>query len=264
MQLQSTDEREIFEKAIKKASLYSNIIFLVCHIAYLILFFSCNLPIMGWINLGSIVYYLLLFILIKVKKYNLFAMACGSEIALYMGAGTMICGIGAGFHICFIGNNILAFYSGYFAKKRGDRINPIFWGVAFLLMYISVILYCAFIEPVYKRDVVLNTVLFIGHVFVVFAFITLFLHTFIKYVYKLESSIIKESRTDKLTQIPNRYGLYDYYESIDDKNSYALAIFDIDDFKRINDKYGHQCGDFILQEITRIANTDNEDFVARY
>jgi len=48
----------------------------------------------------------------------------------------------------------------------------------------------------------------------------------------LEEKIRNESRTDKLTQISNRYDLYNYLDSIENKTDYALAIFDIDDLKR--------------------------------
>ncbi len=46
----------------------------------------------------------------------------------------------------------------------------------------------------------------------------------------------------------------------------SLVLADIDHFKRFNDTYGHQTGDFILKELCRVAqaNIREYDVMARY
>jgi diguanylate cyclase (GGDEF)-like protein len=48
--------------------------------------------------------------------------------------------------------------------------------------------------------------------------------------------------------------------------SYSVAMFDLDNFKKVNDTYGHKTGDLILQETARIMkeNTRGSDTVGRY
>ena len=53
---------------------------------------------------------------------------------------------------------------------------------------------------------------------------------------------------DPLTKLPNKYGLENYFAKHikGQSKSYALITLDIDDFKKINDRYGHKTGDDIL------------------
>lgn len=66
------------------------------------------------------------------------------------------------------------------------------------------------------------------------------------------------SITDELTGLSNRR----YFESCFEKeflrtqrykNKLTLVMFDIDYFKKVNDTYGHQCGDYVLKQISNAA-----------
>ncbi|HEC58895.1 MAG TPA: diguanylate cyclase [Methylophaga sp.] len=78
------------------------------------------------------------------------------------------------------------------------------------------------------------------------------------------------SNKDVLTELFNRRyfenALQDEFErSLRYKNAFALIMFDIDNFKKINDEYGHPCGDEVIKSIANylISTRRSTDILAR-
>ncbi|HID9453862.1 TPA: GGDEF domain-containing protein [Serratia marcescens] len=73
--------------------------------------------------------------------------------------------------------------------------------------------------------------------------------------------------TDSLTHINNRASV-DYHLMLQraERRPCGLMILDLDDFKKINDTYGHPAGDVLLASVGRLLQNSvrNEDFVGRY
>lgn len=84
------------------------------------------------------------------------------------------------------------------------------------------------------------------------------------------------STVDPLTQTYNRFGIDQIVstlthlslDKVKNKNAptYAMAILDIDHFKQVNDRRGHDAGDRVLQEVSAIAqkHTRTTDFLGRW
>ena len=242
--------------------LLSNIVFFALHLLYIIAFLISKAYIMAYINLGSSILYLLFFYIIKKEKYPIYTVLACLEITAYMNVATIICGYNAGFHLCFIGLCVLAYVAKYFLKEK-TLINPFILVIVFALDYVFLYLYCLNVSPVVELGNVLNSIFFIGHSIIVFVFVIGFMVLLVRYVLFLEKKITKESVTDKLTQLGNRNSLADYLDKINkQKANYVLAMFDIDDFKVVNDIYGHLYGDYILKTIAQIAKDNSEDDLA--
>lgn len=82
---------------------------------------------------------------------------------------------------------------------------------------------------------------------------------------------VRMARTDALTGLYNRRYFMDHAARILDaaarvKAPVTLLMTDLDNFKPFNDEYGHQAGDLLLQEISRIIRgcVRGSDMVARY
>ena len=63
----------------------------------------------------------------------------------------------------------------------------------------------------------------------------------------------REAQHDSLTGLLNRRSFDEDMSKLDNANiSYALLILDIDNFKHINDSYGHLIGDEVLKEVGEV------------
>lgn len=72
---------------------------------------------------------------------------------------------------------------------------------------------------------------------------------------ELQMNIYREqSRRDYLTNLANREMLDEYLTGMfsGDPSSFLLFIIDADDFKNVNDTYGHTAGDVVLKTISKI------------
>ncbi len=84
---------------------------------------------------------------------------------------------------------------------------------------------------------------------------------------RLESKLIHDALHDPLTGLANRVLLRDNLErslarQVRSPGTVALLFVDLDDFKRVNDSYGHAAGDQILVEIAgRLAGVVRADDV---
>jgi diguanylate cyclase (GGDEF)-like protein len=87
----------------------------------------------------------------------------------------------------------------------------------------------------------------------------------------LVDSTITKTWADHLTGLSNRLHFMQRFESeIRRSENYgepmALFMFDIDEFKNINDSYGHSAGDQVIKKLAEIIrlNTRSSDLVGRY
>lgn len=86
------------------------------------------------------------------------------------------------------------------------------------------------------------------------------------------------ARTDQLTGLPNRRYLFDrigddvaqsrraHFDGAPSNGDIAFVMIDLDDFKRINDRFGHDSGDLVLAEFSRVVSAQlrESDYMIRW
>lgn len=82
-----------------------------------------------------------------------------------------------------------------------------------------------------------------------------------------QDKISKQAMRDNLTGIYNRNYMNNHIDILKKQNkNISLAIMDIDHFKSVNDTYGHDFGDIVLQEVSKFmkAYIGNMDEIYRW
>nr|MCY2935029.1 diguanylate cyclase [Planctomycetota bacterium] len=86
----------------------------------------------------------------------------------------------------------------------------------------------------------------------------------------LQQQLAEQAERDPLTGLYNRRRFFEktalsWNAYVESKEAFAILDFDIDFFKSVNDTYGHDTGDIVLQHIAHLLQSvcTEEDLVAR-
>lgn len=84
------------------------------------------------------------------------------------------------------------------------------------------------------------------------------------------AQLLEMTTTDMMTRLKLKHYFFavlaEKLETISPTGDLSVLMFDIDDFKKVNDTYGHECGDIVLQQVANIIKTSvrSTDLAARY
>jgi diguanylate cyclase (GGDEF)-like protein len=168
-------------------------------------------------------------------------------------------------------------------EKRYNVVLPIVYVVVTQVIIIGIMIYNLVhpIKPMYTFTGIVHKLYVIEGVII---YITITVASFVPlYAFILDlnkayermdnmSNTLKYTAThDNLTGLINRYSINDSLEKAlsaynKNKEKFSVILADIDDFKKINDKYGHNSGDIVLRGISDIMKDAvvNKDDVCRW
>ncbi len=233
------------------------ICFLCIHILMITIFYQCEVTPMVYFNVFSICFYLFAIFMVYKEWLPIYAVTVYMEVAIHMTLAVLLTGWEAGFQVTLIGMNVLAFYAEYTGrslKLKYIRVMPFCILGMFLYLGSRICLY--FVPAPYDLPESARFWLTILWGVIVFV-INIFVLQLLVYIANTsEEQQEYQLSHDKLTGLPNRYYFSFETEKLKKvQDCYWIAISDIDNFKKINDTYGHNCGDYVLKTIGGILSS---------
>lgn len=254
------------DKTEKQMLYIMNAFLLLVHTGLLILFTVLHVTLMSRVNIISVLCYLVSFLLIKKEKMTEYIVLTFIEIAVHSFLAVISTGWGIGFQLYFIGCVAVIFFADYFSVHTGRRrVKGFGLSLLSILLYIISFLILRFYGSIYQLDERIASVDTIFNSLVALGFVTLIFSLLTNAATFYEAELEKQANHDKLTGMKNRHYLVDHLGTIytsRNVESHWLAILDIDNFKKINDKYGHLCGNFVLRTVAEIITNSCSDQIA--
>jgi len=252
------------------------------HVIFALAFYCQGLLPMFWYNVGIIGFYLVhLFVFIPKEKYLFAFFTFVAEILSYAAIASILLGWNWGFTMYTLSVVPAAFYLTHTLPNLKRRIFLSFiTSTIVCVSFILVRVVCGRIEPYYANlDMEnLQICLYYFNIILAFTILVVFSTLFaleINYMQKqleMENRVLGEAANyDSLTRLLNRRCMNEYLkqaleEAEERGQQFCIMLVDIDDFKKVNDTYGHDCGDEVLIAIANAIVTDvrEEDAVCRW
>ncbi len=239
---------------------------MVVHGLFLIFFACTGVRLMLTVNIFSLLVYAVSFLLIKRMYLTVYTAVVFLEVSIHMFLSVLCLGWGYGFQLYFLVCVPVIFYADYFSVKLGHRhVHGFLLSVASGLLYFVTLVYVRYHEPLYSLDNRIEYVMLAVNSLVVIVFSTVFLGALARTAANTEAKLERQATHDMLTGMSNRNYLIEQLGVLfetEHLKDYWLAILDIDDFKAINDVYGHNCGDYVLKSVAKLIQKNSGGMIS--
>ncbi len=238
-------------------ALFFNCALLLVHALFLITFYVLSVKEMFYFNIASVSIYIFTFLLIFKKRIQAFILTVIIEVQLHLIAATLSIGWESGFPLYPFGLITVIYYTKYiYYDKKFMKPIPIIVSVFAIIEFVSLKVVTVLTEPRYIIQPLVLTRFSIFNGLLIFMLIMISLIDYTNVVLKTEKVLHHIADFDELTNVFTRRKIHEllneYHKMAENgKQNFCISIMDVDNFKYINDTFGHDTGDYVLKTICK-------------
>lgn len=260
------EKQKTIDRYVRNGTVIVNFILLVCHILFSFFFKINNVDIMYFYNFISIIVYIAGFFALRKKLGALYVSMVYIELLVFMILAVICLGWEFGFQQYCIGFITTALFTDfYMSSVHKLKKKTVMVMIMYVAMYIIMRMWTYGYEAVYDVDnALIERSLYIINTLISFIFLVMYSCFYSNTMFRLEKTLMDVANIDALTGLKNRRRMQEllgtsFEERKKEPYNMCIAIIDVDDFKKINDKYGHDVGDKALKALANILLSMNEE-----
>lgn len=205
-----------------------------------------------YFSIPTIAVYIIMFVMIYKQLFEAYVWTCYGWITLYMGITTVFLGESYGFQLYCFSLIPVVYVTEYISFRMGrNGVKALFISTFISVLYFIFVGFVKIKGPLIDCGDKYAPLCWFFNSLSVLAFLVLYTYYLIRSIITSEKKLSELAHKDSLTKLYNRHYMLDKLSALpEDGSSPILAMADIDDFKTINDTYGHNAGDEVLKAVS--------------
>lgn len=248
-----------------------NTVILILHICFGVFFYMSNADILYYYNFLSILTYIVGYVLLYQGRSNVYIFVVNIEVYIFMLLTVIGLGWGYGFQqYCIV--FIVSFLFSDYCVSQEFKLNKITVAaiVISVCSYFGLRIWSYFHPYIYYlNNTTLECIFYVANSAIAFAFLIAYSYMYSQTVFRLEHSLVDMATRDTLTGLYNRRKMHDLLNAMSElltsaSNQMCIAMIDVDNFKKVNDSYGHYAGDEVLKMVAEILLAKSKEHDSFY
>lgn len=244
------------------------LVFTVCilvHTILAVMFIVLEKPVLVCLNIISLLFYF-----VEIERFSFSRVGMVDLTLFYLDTvlHATICNVVLGGNYGFSMYGLMVIPVTFYLSSQEKRIShPVLSSLVLSILDAGAMAATTAYSYIRDPNTIGYTVLVVYCINIMLCSLALILYSkrFLQDIHHAQKGLNYLASYDELTGLRNRHNIQQDLEQMSD-GVYSISIGDIDNFKNINDTYGHSCGDVVLQNIAKVLkdSTRDTDIICRW